>query len=150
MRWRLPDDSLVPLEHYLSTFVALEWQSPFIDFLSAKRINLLSEIREISAIDVHFNFAVESIQRHSNSEEVAKLVDTARGSNRGLVIELSEKRFQHVSVDALPAKNAFPYQKDAADMGVKLALDDFGTGVNNLDTLINYPVQIVKLDRSVC
>ena len=35
-------------------------------------------------------------------------------------------------------------------MGVKLALDDFGTGVNNLDTLINYPVQIVKLDRSVC
>ena len=150
LRWRLPDDSLVPLEHYLSTFVALEWQPPFIDFLSAKRISLLSEIREISAIDVHFNYAVESIQRHSNSEEVAKLVDTARDSSRGLVIELSEKRFQHVSVDALPAKNAFPYQKDAADMGVKLALDDFGTGVNNLDTLINYPVQIVKLDRSVC
>ena len=45
---------------------------------------------------------------------------------------------------------SFHYLENPADMGVKLALDDFGTGQSNLDRLVSYPVQIVKLDRSVC
>ena len=67
LRWRLPDGSLVPMKHYLGTFVALEWQSPFIDFLSAKRLQLIEDIRAASPIAVHFNFALESIQSFRQS-----------------------------------------------------------------------------------
>ena len=154
LRWRLPDGSLVPMQHYLGTFVALEWQSPFIDFLSAKRLQLIEDIRAASPIAVHFNFALESIQSFRQSSDVARLVDLADGRNEGLVVELSEKRFEHITMDETPKSIAtaesFPHREKAADMGVKLALDDFGTGLSNLDRLVSYPVQIVKLDRSVC
>ena len=154
LRWRLSDGSLVPMQHYLGTFVALEWQSPFIDFLSRKRLQLIKDIRAASPIAVHFNFALESIQAFRQSDDVARLVDVADGRNEGLVVELSEKRFEHVTTDDAPQgitpAESFPHRDKAADMGVKLALDDFGTGQSNLDRLVSYPVQIVKLDRSVC
>ncbi|MGA0433871.1 MAG: EAL domain-containing protein, partial [Luminiphilus sp.] len=154
LRWRLPDGSLVPMKHYLGTFVALEWQSPFIDFLSAKRLQLIEDIRAASPIAVHFNFALESIQSNRRSSDVARLTNLAEGRNEGLVVELSEKRFEHITTDDTPPSTApaesFPHREKAADMGVKLALDDFGTGQSNLDRLVSYPVQIVKLDRSVC
>ena len=154
LRWRLPDGSLVPMQHYLGTFVALEWQSPFIDFLSAKRLQLIKDIRAVSPIAVHFNFAMESIQSFRQSSEVARPFDLASGRNEGLVVELSEKRFKHIktgdmSQSAAPAES-FHYREKPADMGVKLALDDFGTGQSNLDRLVTYPVKIVKLDKSVC
>ena len=154
LRWRLPDGSLVPMQHYLGTFVALEWQSPFIDFISAKRLQLIEDIRAASPIAVHFNFALESIQTFRQSSDVARLVNVADGRNEGLVVELSEKRFEHVTTGDAPQgttpAESFPHRDKAADMGVKLALDDFGTGQSNLDRLVNYPVQIVKLDRSIC
>ena len=154
LRWRLPDGSLVPMQHYLGTFVALEWQSPFIDFLSAKRLQLIEDIRATSPIAVHFNFALESIQSNRQSSDVARLTNLAEGRNEGLVVELSEKRFEHITTDDTPQSTtpaeSFPHREKAADMGVKLALDDFGTGQSNLDRLVSYPVQIVKLDRSVC
>ncbi len=33
--------------------------------------------------------------------------------------------------------------------GVKIALDDFGTGYSSISHLLNYPIDLVKLDRSV-
>ncbi len=34
------------------------------------------------------------------------------------------------------------------DAGIRVALDDFGTGLSNLERLVEYPVDIVKIDRS--
>ena len=154
LRWRLPDGSLVPMQHYLGTFVALEWQSPFIDFLSAKRLQLIEDIRAVLPIEVHFNFALESIQSFGQSSDVARRFDLANGRNEGLVVELSEKRFKHITTEDMSQSAAqaksFDYREKPADMVVKLALDDFGTGQSNLDRLVTHPVKIVKLDKSVC
>ena len=35
------------------------------------------------------------------------------------------------------------------DMGVRFFLDDFGTGYANLESLVNLPFDVVKIDRSV-
>lgn len=35
------------------------------------------------------------------------------------------------------------------ELGCKLALDDFGTGFSSLSHLLNYPISIVKLDKSL-
>tara|TARA_R110002153_G_scaffold27084_5_gene84308 strand:+ start:43111 stop:44811 length:1701 start_codon:yes stop_codon:yes gene_type:complete len=35
------------------------------------------------------------------------------------------------------------------ELGCKLALDDFGTGFSSLSHLVNYPINIVKLDKSL-
>ncbi|HLW22571.1 MAG TPA: EAL domain-containing protein, partial [Sphaerochaetaceae bacterium] len=36
-----------------------------------------------------------------------------------------------------------------SSLGVQFALDDFGTGYSNLETLVNVPFDIVKIDRKV-
>jgi EAL domain-containing protein (putative c-di-GMP-specific phosphodiesterase class I) len=32
--------------------------------------------------------------------------------------------------------------------GVRIALDDFGIGMSNLERLLEYPINILKIDRS--
>ena len=32
--------------------------------------------------------------------------------------------------------------------GVRIALDDFGIGMSNLERLLEYPIDILKIDRS--
>lgn len=39
--------------------------------------------------------------------------------------------------------------KQLYDLGFRLALDDFGTGFSSLSHLLNYPIDIVKLDKSL-
>jgi diguanylate cyclase (GGDEF)-like protein len=39
--------------------------------------------------------------------------------------------------------------KQLYDLGCTLALDDFGTGFSSLSHLLNYPIDIVKLDKSL-
>ena len=68
---------------------------------------------------------------------------------KGVVINFGE-RFQNVAMAPTSTHQSFPHRERAAEMGVKLALDDFGKGESNLDRLVSYPVQIVKLDRSLC
>ena len=34
------------------------------------------------------------------------------------------------------------------DHGIKVSLDDFGTGYSNLQIIAQYPVDIIKIDRS--
>ena len=56
LRWRLEDGSFVPLEHYLETFVSLEWQATYMNHLLEKKQNLFSAIRSVTPVDVHFNY----------------------------------------------------------------------------------------------
>ncbi|WP_353960233.1 EAL domain-containing protein, partial [Klebsiella pneumoniae] len=35
------------------------------------------------------------------------------------------------------------------DMGVGLYLDDFGTGYSNMASVLNYPIEVVKVDKSL-
>nr|MDC2854825.1 EAL domain-containing protein [Ningiella sp. W23] len=39
--------------------------------------------------------------------------------------------------------------KELHNLGVKIALDDFGTGYSSISHLLNYPIDIVKLDRTL-
>jgi EAL domain-containing protein (putative c-di-GMP-specific phosphodiesterase class I) len=38
--------------------------------------------------------------------------------------------------------------RQLAELGVRLALDDFGTGYSSLNYLRQYPIQVIKIDRS--
>lgn len=146
LRWQLSDGSLVPLEHYLATFVALEFQSPYFRIISEKRMSLLKRIRSARPIDVHFNFSMRSLMGLAGSSDVNDLVSNFAGSLEGLVIEICEQNFG--DRDALRELTLFPNGEWATQAGAKLALDDFGKGENNLDRLGAFPIDIVKLDHS--
>jgi EAL domain-containing protein (putative c-di-GMP-specific phosphodiesterase class I) len=59
-----------------------------------------------------------------------------------LVLEITESSL------ALPSVDAVTVLRQLKEIGVVLALDDFGTGYSSLGHLVNYPLDMVKIDKS--
>lgn len=60
-----------------------------------------------------------------------------------LMLELTETHF-----DELP-KRLQEFVAECLKMGIKFALDDFGNGFSSLQMLLKYPVNVIKLDRTL-
>ena len=64
-------------------------------------------------------------------------------SGNNIVVEMTES-----SMEQDPeAAEAFINQ--CSDLGIKFALDDFGTGYSSVQVLLKYPMEIIKIDRSL-
>lgn len=142
LRWRLDDGSIVPIDHYLNTFVSLEWQTPYMQHLFEKRDQLFTAIRALGDIDVHFNYAANALTGASFDQHVISALTSTPLNMSGWVIEISEQSAREdkpVMTDRQMAvlKNA----------GMKIAIDDFGVGQSNLERLANVDADIVKLDK---
>ena len=59
-----------------------------------------------------------------------------------LVLEITESSLATPTVDVVTVLNQLK------DLGVVLALDDFGVGYSSLGQLVNFPLDIVKVDKS--
>jgi EAL domain-containing protein (putative c-di-GMP-specific phosphodiesterase class I) len=102
---------------------------------------------EWSSIGIKLEIAVNlsAIDLHDVSlpEEIALLLERHGIPPWNLILELTERtlirdeRRTHEVVDRLRG------------FGVRLAIDDFGVGYASLSSLRRFPVQIVKLDRSL-
>lgn len=64
-------------------------------------------------------------------------------SGRNLMVELTETHF-----DEMP-KRLKEFVAACQEMGMRFALDDFGNGFSSLQMLFKYPVNVVKLDRTL-
>jgi diguanylate cyclase (GGDEF)-like protein len=88
------------------------------------------------------NVSARQLQDASFAEHVASvLVATGFPANR-LILEITESVVMsndHASISQLHELKA---------LGVRLAIDDFGTGYCNLSYLQNFPVDVLKIDRS--
>lgn len=142
LRWRLKDGSIVPLNHYLNTFVTLEWQAPYMNHLLEKRQRLFSAIRSVTPINVHFNYTAEALKSSAFKSRVIEQLRRKPTDLRGFVIEISEKSSGPMGTiiddgDLVVLRNS----------GVKIAIDDFGVGHSNLERIANVDADILKLDR---
>jgi EAL domain-containing protein (putative c-di-GMP-specific phosphodiesterase class I) len=70
---------------------------------------------------------------------ILSLTDT---DAKEVCIEITESAFVH------DAGRALAVLSELKDLGIRLALDDFGTGYSSLSYLMEYPVDIVKIDQS--
>ena len=96
--------------------------------------------------DLQLSMAVNLSGRQMAS---ADIVEQVRGALRqsglppaALVLELTE------TVLVKDAVTAGQRLRELRDLGVKLAIDDFGTGYSSLSYLRQFPVDILKIDRS--
>ena len=142
LRWRLEDGSIVPLDHYLNTFVTMEWQAPYMNHLLEKKQKLFSAIRSAIPINVHFNYTAEAITSAAFKSRVIQELRRKQTDLRGWVIEISE---QDSGI-----KGSIIDDEDLVvlrNSGVKIAIDDFGVGHSNLERIANVDADILKLDR---
>jgi diguanylate cyclase len=93
----------------------------------------------IEAINV--NVAVRQLREATFVDEVAAILSETGLTSRNLILEVTESSV----VDGRQVQDTL---QALHDMGVRLALDDFGTGQSSLSLLRQFPVDVLKLDKS--
>jgi EAL domain-containing protein (putative c-di-GMP-specific phosphodiesterase class I) len=95
----------------------------------------------VSDVAVSVNVSAHELVSADFVAGVAAVLEECPGSAERVILEMTESVFASDSARALIVLN------DLKALGVKLALDDFGTGYSSLSYLLQFPVDIVKIDQ---
>ena len=110
------------------------------------RRRVLDQLKDYPEQYVSFNFTLEQIGYLGGARalhrEIQSILDHP---NRQIVIELSEMAL-HARVNE---KVLIEELSQLRTYGYKIALDDFGVESSNIQRLQDYPIDIVKIDRSL-
>jgi diguanylate cyclase (GGDEF)-like protein len=99
------------------------------------------QLPEGAPLSVNVNLSARQLAHPGFVEEVAKVLASSELSPGSLVLEITETVL--MEGDGTVRRLA-----ELRDLGVRLAIDDFGVGYSSLSYLRQFPVDILKLDRS--
>ncbi|MBP9106433.1 MAG: EAL domain-containing protein, partial [Gemmatimonadaceae bacterium] len=94
------------------------------------------------AFSVTVNLSVRQLESPTLVSDVEEALGTAGLSPSLLVLEITENALMHRTESTLERLH------ELKQIGVRLAIDDFGTGYSSLSYLQQFPVDILKIDRS--
>ena len=143
-RWHHPERGMVPPV----TFIPLAEDTGGIveigELILRQACNRLVAWRARTGADLHVSVNVSQAQifRSDVPALVARVLDETGLPAHALWLEITESL---VAQDAGVAREAMTRLKQ---LGVVLALDDFGTGYSSLSCVRDFPVDVVKIDRS--
>jgi diguanylate cyclase (GGDEF)-like protein len=93
-------------------------------------------------LSVHVNLSARGLQNPDLADEIGEAVRVSGLAPSDLVLEITETTLVH-DADAAAIE-----LRKLKDLHVELALDDFGTGFSSLTHLYEFPIDIIKIDRS--
>lgn len=96
-----------------------------------------------SDIDVSINITLSDITHPGFMEEVISMCETIRGRKSNLILEILESE-ELVEIDLCRE-----FLKTVHELGCRIAIDDFGSGYSNFCTILNLPIDIVKIDGAL-
>ncbi|MDQ4063004.1 MAG: EAL domain-containing protein [Actinomycetota bacterium] len=96
-----------------------------------------------SSLKVCVNLLARQFQDHALVEEVAEILRKTGLDPASLTLEITES----VVMEDTPSTLAT--LQELKGLGVNLAIDDFGTGYSSLSYLRHFPVDFLKIDRSM-
>lgn len=145
LRWRHPTHGLIPP----AMFIPLAEQSGLI-------LELGQWVLTQAGTDLHrwrmrlpgsdftmsVNVSAHQLMAPGFTEMVGSMLRSTETDPRFLTLEVTE------SIFISDSDRALVILCDLKKTGVQLALDDFGTGYSSLSYLSQFPVDIVKIDRS--
>lgn len=93
-------------------------------------------------LSIHVNISSPHFHHNSLVDTLKRLIQHYQLHPRQLVLELTESILLGAEEDIIQRMQTIKA------LGVQLALDDFGTGYSSFSSLCNFPLDIVKLDKS--
>jgi EAL domain-containing protein (putative c-di-GMP-specific phosphodiesterase class I) len=94
-------------------------------------------------LSITVNISGRQFQSATLIDSVATALVDAGLDAHNLILEITETTMLQNSVNTLAKLEALK------EIGVRLAIDDFGTGYSSLSYLIRFPLDILKIDKSV-
>lgn len=98
--------------------------------------------RGITPVQVSVNFSRRDLGYKNLAKEIIEIIDNYKIDRKYIEIEVTETS----SEDERVLMTGF--LSKLREMDVATAIDDFGTGYSSLSTLRDFPVSVIKIDRS--
>ncbi|TAH67597.1 MAG: EAL domain-containing protein, partial [Anaerolineaceae bacterium] len=144
LRWEHPTegfispDEFIPIAEKTGQIYRLErWIIRKV--LEQKR---LWEQQGFSNINLSINLSTKTLTSAVNFSEWEQILSDYKVDFSKIIIEITE------TADILDMENVIERLNILKKRGIKIALDDFGTGYSSLNYLKQFPIDIIKLDRS--
>lgn len=147
-RWQHPDLGMVSP----TVFIPIAEQGKLIIELgesilkqSCAFIGQLNQVRHakgLPQLSVHINLSARHFYHSRLISYLTTLIDEYQISPGSIVLEITESMLMGTEADSIHCIN------EIKRLGVLLALDDFGTGFSSFSSICNFPLDIVKLDKS--
>jgi diguanylate cyclase (GGDEF)-like protein/PAS domain S-box-containing protein len=91
---------------------------------------------------ISVNLSLKQFSQPDLTKQIEKILDSTGLNSDTLVLEITE------SVIVENYDQATTTLIQLREMGIKLSIDDFGTGCSSLSRLYNFPISVLKIDRS--
>ncbi|WP_246201063.1 bifunctional diguanylate cyclase/phosphodiesterase [Vibrio ziniensis] len=147
-RWKHPSLGMIPP----GVFIPLAEQRRLIVELGESILDqacqFIKEIQQKSTsssqnrLSIHVNLSSPHFNHKSLVETLTKMIKKYQLTQGQLVLELTESILLGSEEEIIDRMDVIK------SLGVQLALDDFGTGYSSFSSLCNFPLDIIKLDKS--
>lgn len=108
-------------------------------------IGSLNKIRHANGLpqfSVHINLSARHFYHSKLISYLKNVIEEYEVSAGNLILEITESMLMGGEAESINCIN------EIKRLGVQLALDDFGTGYSSFSSICNFPLDIVKLDKS--
>ncbi len=108
-------------------------------------IGSLNKVRHANGLpqfSVHINLSARHFYHSKLISYLKNVIEEYEVSAGNLILEITESMLMGGEAESINCIN------EIKRLGVQLALDDFGTGYSSFSSICNFPLDIVKLDKS--
>ncbi|EJG1810863.1 EAL domain-containing protein [Vibrio parahaemolyticus] len=110
------------------------------DFIG--KLNTKRHSQGLPPLTVHVNLSAQHFYHSRLISFLQSMIEEHNVSAGHLVLEITESMLMGGETESIHCIN------EIKQLGVQLALDDFGTGYASFSSVCNFPLDIVKLDKS--
>lgn len=139
LRIRKPDGTYESIYPYLGVATSTGFYKYLTDFVVRKSADAIVEYD----IDISINISINDIVRPEFILLIDEVYEKIRGMNGRIIFEILE------SDELVELDKCLWFIDYVSRYGFKIAIDDFGTGYSNYCSLLNLPIDIVKIDGSL-
>lgn len=142
LRWNndgtmVPPDQFIPMAEELDLIAELAWNSLQRALYDLQRLHQQGYLLYLSV-----NLSASQLSSDFLTIRLAELIAQEALDPSYLRLEITETALMRNRVQAIHT------MKQLKNMGIQLYLDDFGTGYSSLTYLKDFPIDLIKIDRS--
>lgn len=142
VRWNSRTEGFIPPNRFIPIFEENGFITQLDDYMVSKVAKLLSEwtIQGKKMVPVSVNISRAHFAQEGLAEHICQLVDAYGPSHELIELEVTESAFLD------DKKMLIETVKQLKAYGFRVSMDDFGSGYSSLNSLMDIPFDVLKLD----
>ena len=144
LRWNHPTRGMVAPHEFIPVLEELGLIVQVGDWVINEACRQLQSWEEagLHVPKISVNLSARQFAEDNLSASIARIISTHGVDARRLEVELTESTLMR------DVKNAMQALEELKALGLSIAIDDFGTGYSSLNYLKQFPIDVLKIDRT--